>query len=713
MLCCAGVALAQTEWVEHPDNPVLGPGEPGAWDELGHAAFTVLLVDSTYHMWFGGWDGNGTNSDIGHATSSDGVEWIMDPANPVLIRGGSESWDDELLSVAAVTYDGAQFQMWYGGGDGTLQRVGYATSTDGTTWTKYADNPVIDVGPQGSWTDSIVRPGSVIFEGDVYRMWFFGFGTGGVYRIGHGMSSNGIQWSIDSDPVLEPSTAAGAWDSPAVANPFVAFDGSNFHMWYPAGIDGWPPSGHIAVGYAFSTDGFNWTKHRYNPVVQTADNYVFLAPALFDGSAWHMWYSHTDGSIRWIEYATSECCPVVPALDHTQYIPAAAYAAGAEGSFYETDLDLSNAGDQAVDYQLQWLPRGQSNSEPTTSAIFTLGAGKSVRYANVLAEVFDLEPDSFGALSLLSTSDDLLAMARIANTPQEVARAASARRFRRCPIDEFTGMHERRRLLFGTEHADMRYNVGCMNAATTPARVNFELFRSDGTLLGTESLLLMPFDNNQLNRIFDDYHPVTGAVDFWSAVLPGRIYCYGLGARQRDLGPDDDPAAVANRGPRPRLHRIRRTRASLGRPRSGSAVAAQRKPASTMPAQPGVRYRDRHKTRGKRAPTGCRVRHCAGTTIRFRPAPRTMALPGSLGRPDVVCCPGYEAGRRRPRSAWSQPSQSTHARPRRWCDAGSPGRQCVLADQKAGDDRIPSPYPSPSPHPRPNRNRNRRPVRRR
>jgi len=35
-------------------------------------------------------------------------------------------------------------------------------------------------------------------------------------------------------------------------------------------------------------------------------------------------------------------------------------------------------------------------------------------------------------------------------------------------------------------------------------------------------------------------------------------------------------------------------------------------------------------------------------------------------------------------SAGSQPSQSTHERPRRWCDAGSPGRQCVPAAQKAG-----------------------------
>ncbi len=43
-------------------------------------------------------------------------------------------------------------------------------------------------------------------------------------------------------------------------------------------------------------------------------------------------------------------------------------------------------------------------------------------------------------------------------------------------------------------------------------------------------------------------------------------------------------------------------------------------------------------------------------------------------------------------SAWSQPLQSTHARPRRWCDAGPPGRQSVTAAQKAGAKK---PWPSP------------------
>ena len=73
----------------------------------------------------------------------------------------------------------------------------------------------------------------------------------------------------------------------------------------------------------------------------------------------------------------------------------------------------------------------------------------------------------------------------------------------------------------------MRFNVGCVNASANPAGVDFELYASDGTLLGTERLILMPWSNDQLNRIFDPYHPVTGYIDFRSAVGSGKIYCYG------------------------------------------------------------------------------------------------------------------------------------------------------------------------------------------
>jgi hypothetical protein len=173
------------------------------------------------------------------------------------------------------------------------------------------------------------------------------------------------------------------------------------------------------------------------------------------------------------------------------------------------------------------MPRGEDNSEPMESELFTLAAGMSVRYSNVPADLFDLEPDSFGALLIRSSSPDLLGMARIANTPQEKVAGTFGQSIPAVGLDDLTGIHERRRLVFGTEHEDMRTNVGCVNIDTAPAAVDFELFAADGTLLGTESLLLMPWSNDQINRIFEPYQPVTGYVQFWSRAAQGKIYCYG------------------------------------------------------------------------------------------------------------------------------------------------------------------------------------------
>ena len=103
-----------------------------------------------------------------------------------------------------------------------------------------------------------------------------------------------------------------------------------------------------------------------------------------------------------------------------------------------------------------------------------------------------------------------------------------------------------------------------------------------------------------------------------------------------------------------------------------------------------MRSRGRHRSPGRAGaapgsadiwrPTGaCRARHCAGTTIQLRGAIHTMALPGNpRGRAFRYISPGCDAGRRRIIGAVAILQLST-ARPRRWCDAGSPE-----ADQKAG-----------------------------
>ena len=80
---------------------------------------------------------------------------------------------------------------------------------------------------------------------------------------------------------------------------------------------------------------------------------------------------------------------------------------------------------------------------------------------------------------------------------------------------------------FGTENDEMRTNIGCQNFKDSSALINLELLAADGTSLETKTMLLRSWGNDQLNRIFDPYHPAVGYVDYWSATSSGRIWCYG------------------------------------------------------------------------------------------------------------------------------------------------------------------------------------------
>jgi predicted GH43/DUF377 family glycosyl hydrolase len=522
VIFAAGLASAQTEWVTDPGAPALEPGGPGEWDESSFFLGPVVKVDGTYHLFYGahrdGVSGGLHEINVGHATSADGIVFEKDPANPVLTYGAVGEWDDLSILHSAVIHDGLGFRMWYEGLSQTSDEssVGYATSPDGSVWTKHPGNPIFEPESPGTFDGAGVGPKTVIMQDGLYRMWYVASPTRATrvqdWTIGYAESADGLSWTRHPVPVLEPTSG---WESDWLTDPSVRFDGARYEMWY-TGSD----RSRVYTGYAVSSDGIVWTRSMLNPVIDRESENAWV---LFDADTglYEMWYR--DHAERVFRHAVSDCCSTV----YGRVIPAAAYAAGAEGSFYETDLDLSNADTLNAEYRFTWLPRGASNTDPVQSEFFTLGPGKSARYSNVLAEVFDLEPDSFGALMIEASSPDLLAMARIANTPQEKVAGTFGQFIPAVTFDDLTGIHERRRLVFGTEHEDMRTNVGCVNIDPLPAGVDLELFAADGTLLGTESLILLPWSNNQINRIFEPYQPVTGYVEFWSRAESGRIYCYG------------------------------------------------------------------------------------------------------------------------------------------------------------------------------------------
>ncbi|HQN97480.1 MAG TPA: hypothetical protein PLM61_13970 [Thermoanaerobaculales bacterium] len=219
--------------------------------------------------------------------------------------------------------------------------------------------------------------------------------------------------------------------------------------------------------------------------------------------------------------------PQVPS-DDTTFIPAAALAAGLEGAFFETDVDLNNAGATTLTYRLRWLPRGVDNSDPVESQQFSLAAGAGVRYANVLDSVFGLDPDRVGALAVEASSSELLAMSRTYNLPSAKVAGTFGQELPGIPADRMIRSGVTKRIIFMNENADVRSNVGCVNGSDEAAVVSLELHDAEGELLEIKTMSLPPYSNNQVTRVFRNHMPVeAGYVDVRATTPGSSFYCYG------------------------------------------------------------------------------------------------------------------------------------------------------------------------------------------
>ena len=301
--------FAQTNWEKYFGNPVIVPGPPGAWDDYWVFSDDVLFDGTTYHMWFSSWDS--VNTRIGYATSPDGIAWTKYSGNPVLDIGLPGSWDESAVSSATVVYNESVYHMWYLGVDTSgVNRLGYATSPDRIVWTKYANNPVMDVGPPGTWDDAGILFGDVIFTSSLYQLWYTGWDSTNL-RIGYATSPDGINWTkYAGNPVLNLGEA-GSWDSAGVTSPTVVYHNNTYHLWYSGGEEMQPGNPFLndpLPGYATSSDGINWTKYAGNPI-SNDPSVVSSGDAYYDGSKYHMWFSFCEwdwGCYFRIHYSTSE-----------------------------------------------------------------------------------------------------------------------------------------------------------------------------------------------------------------------------------------------------------------------------------------------------------------------------------------------------------------------------------------------------------------------
>jgi predicted GH43/DUF377 family glycosyl hydrolase len=189
--------------------------------------------------------------------------------NRQLVVGVGNPWEGSLVTYPSVFHNSSKFMMWYTGEDVKgYDQIGLAMSIDGVNWSKYDGNPVLKLGPSGSWDSGSVIGCSVIFDNGIFKMWYGGQtyqyrSAVNSWQIGYATSPDGIHWTkYAGNPVLTNGTI-DSWDGARIINPVVLHEKTGYIMYY-AGVawkNGNIDTNSVNVGLALSDDGIQWTKH--------------------------------------------------------------------------------------------------------------------------------------------------------------------------------------------------------------------------------------------------------------------------------------------------------------------------------------------------------------------------------------------------------------------------------------------------------------------
>jgi predicted GH43/DUF377 family glycosyl hydrolase len=286
------------EFQKNANNPIIDLGAVGSVDEFGTQLGAIIQAGATYKMWAMVMD-NSSVYHLEYLDSNDGLSW--DTQNSSLDLGGPGAFDQMAIWPGTVITDGATYKMWYVGVDpNQISTIGYATSSDGLTWTKGNNGkPVLDLGPVNKFDGGSVVSPSVIKDGDTYKMWYAGMisYSNNLYQIGYATSTDGVTWTRENngEPVLSFGKS-NTFDSDGLYGTAVIKDGETYRMWY-LGIPG------RSAGIATSSDGVNWAKENGDSPVLQGDSGKFDSAGIMNlgvfrvGNKYELYYTGLDAML--------------------------------------------------------------------------------------------------------------------------------------------------------------------------------------------------------------------------------------------------------------------------------------------------------------------------------------------------------------------------------------------------------------------------------
>ncbi len=199
----------------------------------------------------------------------------------VVFSPGDESdWDSAIRERGWILKEGDTYRMWYTGYDGTregVKHLGLATSPDGVTWTRSAENPIFDE----RWVEDM----QVVKQEDRYLMF-------AETDKGHSQlltSDDGVSWTWDSDLNIRDTNGEPVTDRPC-GTPTAYFEDGTWYLFYEKWDQG--------VWLATSSDLKMFTNVQDDPVLtlgpeQHDELMIALNQIIKQGDTYYAFYHGT------------------------------------------------------------------------------------------------------------------------------------------------------------------------------------------------------------------------------------------------------------------------------------------------------------------------------------------------------------------------------------------------------------------------------------
>lgn len=293
VLLTSCVRQSSAGWSKYSGNPVLG-GQYGTCFDV-----SVLHDNGAYRMWVS-WR---PQKSIALVESTDGFHFAGPPQ--IVLGPTASGWEDEVNRPVVIKHDGF-YHLWYTGQTKDHSAIGYAQSPDGTHWKRMSTTPVLK--PEAPWENVAAMCPDVMWDdtAHLYRMWYSGGEQYEPNAIGYATSPDGITWTKSAQNPIFTADPAVPCEKQRVTACHVVRQGAWFYMFYI----GFRDIDHASICVARSPDGItHWQRAPQNPIIQsgwrTWDGDACYKPcALLDGSRWLLWYNGRRHSIEQIGIAT-------------------------------------------------------------------------------------------------------------------------------------------------------------------------------------------------------------------------------------------------------------------------------------------------------------------------------------------------------------------------------------------------------------------------